>query len=186
MTTYALSKRYEQIENCIESEVVIEDPITGKTINTIAIWDTGAMASVITKEVSEVLGISPSGSVPIKGVSGEYISNTYFVKITLNNENITVKRIVAESESISYKEGRGLLIGMDIISLGDFIITNHKGKTVMSFRVPSIEKIDFCDDLREANKYLRIYESRKKHGNEKCPCGSNKLFKNCHGKYFIE
>lgn len=176
---HALSKRYNQIENCIESDVVIEDPITGNKVSTIAIWDTGAMASVITKEVAEALGISPSGSVPIKGVTGEYISNTYFVKITLNNENITVKRVVAESESISYKKGRGLLIGMDIITLGDFAISNYNGKTVMTFRVPSVQKIDFVDGIKYGKS---IITGKLPSRNELCPCGSGKKYKHCCGK----
>lgn len=32
---------------------------------------------------------------------------------------------------------------MDIISKGDFAITNVDGKTVFSFRIPSVETIDF-------------------------------------------
>lgn len=36
-----------------------------------------------------------------------------------------------------------LLIGMDIISLGDFAITNVNGKTIFSFRLPSVSIIDF-------------------------------------------
>jgi hypothetical protein len=35
------------------------------------------------------------------------------------------------------------LIGMDIITLGDFSITNHKGVTCMSFRIPSGHEIDY-------------------------------------------
>lgn len=42
-----------------------------------------------------------------------------------------------------------LLIGMDIIGLGDFAVTNLGGNTVFTFRVPSVEKIDFAGRLRE-------------------------------------
>jgi len=35
------------------------------------------------------------------------------------------------------------LIGMDVITLGDFSITNHNGITCMSFRVPSSHEIDY-------------------------------------------
>jgi hypothetical protein len=40
-------------------------------------------------------------------------------------------------------KGTDALIGMDVITQGDFAITNLNGKTVMSFRVPSIAMIDF-------------------------------------------
>ena len=49
--------------------------------------------------------------------------------------------------------GRDLdvLIGMDIISLGDFAITNVGGKTTFSFRFPSIAEIDFVKDSQNTN-----------------------------------
>jgi hypothetical protein len=36
-----------------------------------------------------------------------------------------------------------VLIGMDIISRGDFALTHKEGKTVFSFRYPSLATIDF-------------------------------------------
>ena len=44
---------------------------------------------------------------------------------------------------MSSAEDFGMLIGMDIITLGDFAITNLNGQTVMSFRLPSSGRIDF-------------------------------------------
>ena len=35
------------------------------------------------------------------------------------------------------------IFGMDIISLGDFAITNQNGQTTFSFRVPSSQTIEF-------------------------------------------
>jgi hypothetical protein len=43
----------------------------------------------------------------------------------------------------------GMLIGMDIVSMGDYSITNFEGKTVMSFRVPSLHKICYVEDFRK-------------------------------------
>ena len=37
----------------------------------------------------------------------------------------------------------GFLIGMDVISLGDFSLSNHEGKTTLSFRVPSMGGMDY-------------------------------------------
>ena len=80
-------------------------------------------------------------------------------------------------------DGRvGLLLGMNVISKGDFIVTNHSGHTTMTFRVPSLESIDFVGELEEYNRIRRIYDIQKKKGIEKCPCKSGKDFKNCHGK----
>jgi len=71
---------------------------------------------------------------------------------------------------------------MDIISLGDFAISNHKGKTTFSFRIPSGEEIYFVD---QHNKKIRPQPqaiSKKVARNSKCPCRSGKKYKQCCGK----
>lgn len=52
----------------------------------------------------------------------------------------------------------------------------------MTFRVPSIQQIDYVAEINENNRIAKIHEAYSKHGNELCPCGSKKLYKNCHGK----
>lgn len=52
----------------------------------------------------------------------------------------------------------------------------------MTFRTPSIETIDFVAKINEENKIHKMHKLWASHGNEKCPCGSGKLYKNCHGK----
>ena len=42
--------------------------------------------------------------------------------------------------------GADVLIGMDIIRLGDFSITNYQGITKMSYRTPSIKHIDYVEE----------------------------------------
>lgn len=72
----------------------------------------------------------------------------------------------------------GAIIGMDLIGLGDFAITNRSGKTWMSFRVPSIEAIDY---VQEANHIKFSGVGR----NDPCPCGKRTgngkpmKYKNC-------
>lgn len=41
-----------------------------------------------------------------------------------------------------------LIIGMDIITQGDFSITNFGGRTLFSFRIPSLHSIDYESELR--------------------------------------
>ena len=66
-----------------------------------------------------------------------------------------------------------VLIGMDVICVVDFSITNVSGTTWMSFRTPSIDVIDY---VVEANKIKFANVGR----NDPCPCGSGKKFKKCH------
>ena len=52
--------------------------------------------------------------------------------------------------------GYDMLIGMDIIGLGDFAITHPEGDTKFSFRIPSQADIDFArDDNRETSRRSR-------------------------------
>jgi hypothetical protein len=42
--------------------------------------------------------------------------------------------------------GVDMLIGMDMITEGDFIISNYAGRTVFTFRMPSAHSFDFLED----------------------------------------
>ena len=72
--------------------------------------------------------------------------NVYFVNITLENKNITLNTQVTECDELSSDNSIGMLIGMNIITMGDFAVTNYDGNTTMSFRVPSLQKINFVLD----------------------------------------
>ena len=77
--------------------------------------------------------------------------------------------------------GADVLIGMDIMKIGDFAVTNHNGRTVFSFKVPSMESIDFVNKNQPSNPPAK--RAAPKIGrNAKCPCGSGKKYKKCHGK----
>ena len=50
------------------------------------------------------------------------------------------------------KQKIGMLIGMDIISKGDFAVSNFDGNTVFTFRYPSNSEINFVKEFMEQNK----------------------------------
>ena len=57
-------------------------------------------------------------------------------------------------------DGRGdfdMIIGMDVITLGDFSVTNVGGNTTFSFRWSSIKEIDY---VQEADKLTAIDTKR--------------------------
>jgi len=105
------------------------------------LWDTGATGSAITKDVVEKLKLIPTGMARVQTASGPRDMNTYTVDVMLPQANL-IKSIVA-TEVDNFAGTCDALIGMDIITLGDFSITNHKGQTVMSFRIPSSHEIDY-------------------------------------------
>jgi uncharacterized protein YchJ len=74
-----------------------------------------------------------------------------------------------------------VLIGMDVIANGDFAVTSYMGKTHMSFRMPSVECIDFVKQ-RPGSINVNGETLNKVGRNDPCPCGSGKKYKRCCGK----
>ena len=48
--------------------------------------------------------------------------------------------------------GADVLIGMDVITAGDFAITHHGGRTKMTFRIPSLSDFDFVKSVNDQGK----------------------------------
>ena len=118
-------------------------------INFNSIWDTGATNSVISQNVVDRCGLRPTGMVNVTHAGGSSHCETYLVSIMLKH-NVRIPQIKVTKASLS--SDTDILIGMDIITLGDFVITNMNGKTIFSFRTPSIECIDFTKQKPSANE----------------------------------
>ena len=138
---HALTLKFPGISRILATEVNITIPGTPSTAKIIAIWDTGATGTCITTKVVQALGLVPTGQAMVSTANGKVMQNTYSINVTLPN-NITVEGIVA-TEVEGLHGGAESLIGMDIIALGDFSITNHNNVTCMSFRMPSGHEIDY-------------------------------------------
>ena len=124
-----------------------------------ALWDTGASKTCISKEAVQALELVALGKQKIRTPSGESEVSNYLIDILLPN-NLTVRDIsVCDSEIGS--QGIGVLIGMDIITLGDFAVSNLNSKTVFSFRTPSLSLTDYVG----AEKLKQVIGS--KHGKGK-------------------
>lgn len=182
MEINAVTQRFGKIVKIITSKVKIDNPLNGESVETTAIWDTGATACAITQSLADRLQLKILAKANVIGVGGEHEANVHFISIKLNNEKIVLNTPVTACNELSYDESIGLLLGMDMITKGDFSISNYSGETVMTFRVPSIECIDYLEELREYNKILKLHKVMSKQGNDDCPCGSGKNFDNCHGK----
>lgn len=104
-------------------------------------WDTGATGSCISYDVVKSLNLIPISKKDIQTPSGRGIANQYLVNLILNKEVRIINLPVIDSCIGS--QGIGILIGMDIISLGDFAVSNYMGNTFFSFRMPSQENIEY-------------------------------------------
>lgn len=107
-----------------------------------AVWDTGAMSTVITPTMAAKLGLKSLGLVKMQHANGVSLVNTYMINLLLPNK--------MEVHSLYIMEGAmtdtDMLIGMDIITLCDFAITNKDGNTTFSFDVPSSRVTDYTKE----------------------------------------
>lgn len=111
-----------------------------------ALWDTGATNCVITPSCAKRLGVKPVGVVQTRHAGGESMANVYLVNIILpNNIYIPGVKVTECSEQAGSFD---VIIGMNVITAGDFVITNIDKKTTFSFRVPSKQTIDFVEEHR--------------------------------------
>ena len=117
------------------------------------IWDTGATGSAITSEVAKKLGLKPITMTDVHTAGGIRACNVYMVDLLLPNDILVSNVQVTEADMTS----NDVLIGMDIITLGDFAITNFGGKTRFSFSIPSTRTIDFVQE--ERSKILKTRSS---------------------------
>ena len=131
-----------------------------------AVWDTGAMRTVLSERVVDELRLTVTGYERLASVGAVRDATEHFVDIYLPNRLGVIDTPILKGDLPGKTD---VLIGMDIITLGDFAVTNFGDKTVMSFRFPSVRTIDFVKEDQPSR-------------NSPCPCGSKKKFKHCHGK----
>jgi hypothetical protein len=105
-----------------------------------AIWDTGASGSCITSKVVKELGLIPYSKLRVLTASGEVFQNVYKVCFHLPHD-VSINLTVTEVPGLQNKFDA--LVGMNIISMGDFTISNFEGRTCLSFRMPSQARTDY-------------------------------------------
>lgn len=159
------------------SEVLVAaafSPVLGATTVTIegrkynALWDTGATATVITERVANELGLKPIDVAKVSHAGGDSLANVYMVGIHLFQTEVIFAQVrVTEGILLGNIE---LLIGMDIIGAGDFAVTNERGNTRFSYRIPPGRSIDFAaDELQARDKHPWVNRGKGKKQRAKHP-----------------
>jgi hypothetical protein len=174
----AFTLRYNGLINVIQTEILIAKPYRreikekielSRYVRCKGIWDTGATQTSIDETIAKQLDLEVTGEQKVLTANGKALSKKYMIEGYLP----TCQAKIDIMEVTSGKLGDNIvLIGMDLISIGDFAITNKGGKTAFSFRFPSQQTIDFFPD------FVRHHYDR----NDLCPCGSQQKVKRCHGR----
>lgn len=139
MIISVFTEKYKSIQRKLINSAVVES--NRNTVQAIAQWDTGATGTCISKKIVSQLGLQPTGMIRVQTPSGIGIMNKYMINLILNNEVRIMNLVVMDSEIGN--QGIDVLIGMDIISIGDFAVSNFEGRTQFSFRIPSQEHVEY-------------------------------------------
>jgi hypothetical protein len=115
-----------------------------------AIWDTGASQTVITHRLMSHLNLIPIETKLVHGVNSKQLVDVVAISIKLPNGFLIpdIRVFVCDIPSPI-----DLLIGMDVIQLGDLHISNTGGYTLFSFVTPPLpEQFDLTQEADALNK----------------------------------
>jgi hypothetical protein len=138
-----------------------------------ALWDTGATKSGLSSNLIAKLSLVSCGTAQINHGGGTSIAPRYMVNFYLPHKVAAIGILAAEVQTA--KDQFDVIVGMDVIDLGDFTISNVSGATWVSFRTPSCQAVDYVAERSG------IDPDHKPSRNSPCPCNSGKKYKRCHG-----
>lgn len=141
-----------------------------------ALWDTGATNSGISTKVITALNLVSCGSAQMNHAGGISIAPRYMVNFYLPHGVAVAGILVAEAKTAVNQFD--VIVGMDVICLGDFTISNVSGISWVSFRTPSCVAVDYVADSTQSVLGSRAHTPSR---NSPCPCNSGKKYKRCHG-----
>jgi hypothetical protein len=125
----------------ITDEAIIND---NKLIPIKALWDTGSSESVISNNLANKLNLCSIGSALLNGTSLSCKTNIYEVVLLLAKKQQIILHVTGSSQIGD--NNIDLLIGLDVISMCDFVISTDNKNLCMSVRFPSQGSIDFTKD----------------------------------------
>jgi hypothetical protein len=119
-----------------------------------ALWDTGAEVTCISPAVRDTLKLIPvetNGTSTISGVGGDAPTEITLVSIRIihNLEIEYCPVYVVEFKDDDFD----MIIGMDIITMGDFAVCNADKKTSFSFAIPPFpDRINLAEKADKMNQ----------------------------------
>lgn len=114
----------------IISQVTVMPDIDGESVTVSALWDTGAMFSMLNDSIAKKLNLLEIGNTRYRHADGVSESSIYVGRLELQG-GLEISDI--ELLGLSDIHDFDVLIGMDIISQGDFRVRNENWNTVFTF-----------------------------------------------------
>jgi hypothetical protein len=148
---------YEEIINELTSPAnVLPASLTKKQevpvpVHVTALWDTGAVGTCIKPWLKDQLNLKLFNTTTLlSGVGGNITVYASLINIRLAY-NIEIEDCPVYVTD--FPGNADILIGMDIINMGDFAVCNANNKTSFSFAVPPLPRcINFIDEVEALNK----------------------------------
>ena len=131
------------------TEVKIENPHTGEVGSAKAVWDTGATNSGIRKDVVEGLGLKEESKTLLRSINATTQTGWYKCRLLIEEEHpITLDVLLVPD-----MEDAHFVIGMDVISKGDFSLKhNRSGGLTFEFTFRNSKKSSFLSLLKNILK----------------------------------
>ncbi len=115
--------------------------VTSQDADVLALVDTGATTTAVSDRLAAGLGLKAVAQCKVSAAGGVHISNVYSIDVLLRSM-VTFANI--EATEFVFDGKFDVILGMDVLMLGDLAITNADHKTVLSFRVPPDDRhIDY-------------------------------------------
>jgi predicted aspartyl protease len=148
----AFSKQYPVIAEDLHTDIEVY-PVSSAThhgTTVFAIWDTGASKTVITHRLMSRLNLIPFEIQEVHGINSKQVVDVVAISIKLPNGLLIPDIRVYVCDIPSPID---MLIGMDIIQLGDLHISNAGSQTLFSFVIPPLpEQFDLALKADALNK----------------------------------
>ena len=117
------------------------------------LWDTGATVTCIKPALFSRLNLYPldaTNYVTLTGIGGKITANSTLVNLSFSPNFVIEYCPVYVAD---FPGGAEVLIGMDIIGIGDFVVCNADNKSSFSFAVPSFpDRINLAEKAETFNK----------------------------------
>jgi len=118
-----------------------------------ALWDTGAEVTCIDSALAGRLNLrlyEDTGDTYLSGLGGDVEAKLTFVDLFLTP---SLKIASCPVQVANLPDNSDLIIGMDIIGMGDFAVCNADSKTSFSFVIPAFpDRIDFAEKAKAVNR----------------------------------